>query len=358
MIIDRYLIGEISKPLIVICTILVVIFASYEAAQYLAAAAAGLLSGKTVVYLILLKVAIGLEVLLPTTLYFSVVVALGRMYTDSEITALSACGVSIARVVRAVFFVALPLAVLVASLSLYVRPWAYEKGYLLKAQAKAELDISRWKAGNFYRVRRMNRIIFAEEIDHENNRAERIFVHSDLGDRVQVIYAKQVYQHVDQKSGKQVLVFLDGYLYELSRLGDKGHIMKFEQSTMALEPPEIKPLEYKRRAASTMRLLRSEKARDVAELQWRLSTPLATILLALLGVPLSRTAPRQGKYARMGTAVLIYAVYYNTSAMAKKWVDQGVVGSVPGMWWVNILLASLILILLLQPNFVSRWRSR
>jgi lipopolysaccharide export system permease protein len=318
MIIDRYLIREISKPLVVICTILVVIFASYEAAQYLAAAAAGLLSGKTVIYLILLKVAIGLEVLLPTTLYFSVVVALGRMYTDSEITALSACGVSIARVVRAVFYVALPLAILVASLSLYVRPWAYEKGYWLKEQAKAELDISRWKAGNFYRVRRMNRIIFAEEIDHENNRAERIFVHSDLGDRVQVIYAKQVYQHVDEKSGKQVLVFLDGYLYELSRLGDKGHIMKFEQSTMALEPPEIEPVEYKRK---------------------------------------SRTAPRQGKYARMGTAVLIYAVYYNTSAMAKKWVDQGVVGSVPGMWWVNVLLAILVLILLLQPNLASRWRS-
>jgi lipopolysaccharide export system permease protein len=55
---------------------------------------------------------------------------------------------------------------------------------------------------------------------------------------------------------------------------------------------------------------------------------------------------------------LIYAVYYNTSAMAKKWVDQGVVGSMPGMWWVNVLLASLILILILQPNFASRWRSR
>jgi lipopolysaccharide export system permease protein len=44
--------------------------------------------------------------------------------------------------------------------------------------------------------------------------------------------------------------------------------------------------------------------------------------------------------------------------MAKKWVDQGVVGSVPGMWWVNVLLAILILILLWQPNFASRWRSR
>ena len=43
MIIDRYLIREISKPLVVICTILVVIFAIYEAADYLAAAAAGLL---------------------------------------------------------------------------------------------------------------------------------------------------------------------------------------------------------------------------------------------------------------------------------------------------------------------------
>ena len=41
--------------------------------------------------------------------------------------------------------------------------------------------------------------------------------------------------------------------------------------------------------------MQSDNPEDIAELQWRLSTPLSTLLLALLGVLLSRTTPRQGK---------------------------------------------------------------
>ena len=358
MIIDRYIMREIGKPMLAICTILVAIFASYRAAGYLADAAAGLLSGMTVLYLVMLRVAVALEVLIPTTLYFSVVVALSRMYTDSEVTALSSCGVSATRVFRAVLYFSLPLAILVGSLSMYVRPWAYEQSYLLKARAKTKLDMSLWKEDNFYEIRRMNRVVFADKIDHEHNRAKGVFIQSDHGERVQVIYAKEAYQHIDKETGGQVLLFLNGYLYEFSRIGDEGHIMKFEQSTLSLEPPEIEGIGYKRKAAHTLELVGSDKLEDIAELQWRFSTPLATILLALLGVPLSRTAPRSGRYARVGAAILIYAVYYNTSAMAKNWVEQGVVGTIPGIWWVDALLAGLLLLLLLQPAFAFQWRRK
>ena len=77
-----------------------------------------------------------------------------------------------------------------------------------------------------------------------------------------------------------------------------------------------------------------------------LSTPLATILLALLGVPLSRSSPRRGKYARVTTAVVIFAVYYNLSALVKKWVERGVLDTMPGICWTQLLLAALLVILL------------
>jgi lipopolysaccharide export system permease protein len=98
-----------------------------------------------------------------------------------------------------------------------------------------------------------------------------------------------------------------------------------------------------------MHLLRSPKPEDVAELQWRLSTPLSTLLLALLAVPLSRTTPRQGKYVKVVAAVLIFAFYYNITIVAKNWIEKGVLNAVPGIWWVQVSLAGLILVLL--------WRS-
>ena len=87
MIINRYIMREIIKPTVAVCAILVFIFGCYMATRFLVDALSGQLPGTTVLILILLRIAIALEVLLPTTLYLCVVVALGRLYKDSEMTA-------------------------------------------------------------------------------------------------------------------------------------------------------------------------------------------------------------------------------------------------------------------------------
>ena len=78
MIIDRYIMREILKPTAAICLVLVVIYGSSMATRYWEDAVQGLLAGITVFQLILCRVLISLEVLLPTTFYLAVVIALGR----------------------------------------------------------------------------------------------------------------------------------------------------------------------------------------------------------------------------------------------------------------------------------------
>lgn len=356
MIIDRYIIREIIKPTVAVCGILVFIFGCYLATRFLVDALSGQLPGTTVLFLILLRIAIALEVLLPTTLYLSVVVALGRLYKDSEMTAFFACGVSMGRVVRPVFYAAVAIAMIVASLSVFIRPWAYTQYYRLKASAEANFDLTRMNDGTFYETENGVRVIYAQEVDHQKNEAERVFIRTKRDDTLQVISARQANQSMDPESGIQILVFTDGYLYEFSRAGEEGRILQFEQSAMPLEPKENLRLKYRVKAASTGSLAGSDNSEEIAEFQWRLSTPLATVLLALIGVPLSRSSPRQGKYAKVTTAVVIFAIYYNLSALAKKWVERGVLEAIPGIWWVQLLLAGLLLVLLWQPApFFRRW---
>lgn len=71
---------------------LIFIFASYSAQRYLTEAANGTLALDVVLDIVFYKVLIALEMLLPVGLYVSVGVTLGQMYTDSEITAISAAG--------------------------------------------------------------------------------------------------------------------------------------------------------------------------------------------------------------------------------------------------------------------------
>ena len=98
MIITRYLLREIVGPLAIVLSVLAVLFTSYGAAAFLSDAVNGLLPTDMIVQVIGLRTLIALEVLIPISLYLAVVLALGRMYFDSEITALFALGVRPGRV--------------------------------------------------------------------------------------------------------------------------------------------------------------------------------------------------------------------------------------------------------------------
>ncbi len=57
------------------------------------------------------------------------------------------------------------------------------------------------------------------------------------------------------------------------------------------------------------------------------------LVLTLVAVPLSRLRPRQGRYARVGFAIVVYIVYSNLIAAAKVWVEKGDLPPIVGVWW-------------------------
>jgi lipopolysaccharide export system permease protein len=62
------------------------------------------------------------------------------------------------------------------------------------------------------------------------------------------------------------------------------------------------------------------------------------LILTLLAVPLSRLKPRQGRYARVGFAIVVYMVYANLLSASKVWVEKGQLAPAIGVWWVHLLL--------------------
>ena len=345
MLINRYLTREILTPLATICGILVVIFSGYSGTRYLPDAVDGIMTGKTVLILVFLKILIALEVLIPITLFLAVITVLGRMHAESEIIAMEACGLGERTLFRAVLQVSLLVALLVAGLSLYARPWAYEQSYWLKADAEANFDFSRLNPGSFHEVGASNIVVFLGEIDEDQKRAEGVFVQQRKGSVRKITRAREAWQEIDSETGKKVIVLRNGYHYEVAEDGSKMKVYRFNNFRLPLVPKQINSIEYRRKSASTVSLAASARPADMAEFQWRLSTGFSTVLLGLLGIPLGRTAPRRGKHAKTFVAVIAFAVYYNMTVVAKTWVEQGVVGSFPGVWWPHIGLAVLLIIL-------------
>ncbi len=337
-IIDHYLIQEIVQPLLAICTALVVIFITYSLSRFLVEADAGLLQPGEVVQLTLLKSIVSLDVLLPLSLFLAVMTGLGRLYTDSEIYAMRASGISEASLLRPLMRLALLLAVLVALLSTLARPWAYSQSYAIKAAALASAETGRIREARFYSFGDSDRTVFIEHIAENGSDLEGIFVRTRKGDDLQVITAsKGVFDYLAKPESHR-LQLSDARV--LNKAKDGVDISaRFGEFTiwLAVETP-LDP-GYKVKSASTASLRRSSDPVDQSELQWRLSTPVSTLLLALAAIPLSRSRPRQGRYAKMLLALGIYAVYFNLLDVSRSWVEQG---SSTYIWWVPGLLALVV----------------
>lgn len=329
--------------------LLVMIFAGFTAARKLAQVNDGLLQPAVVAQLIGLNTLISLEVLLPTALYLSIVSTMGRLYRDSEITALSATGISEPRILISILKFSLFIALIVAIISLFGRPWAYQRSYQLEAEAAMEFDINRIKPGKFLQFQSNTYVLFAQGIDPARSRLTGVFLEIDEPGKSKVIYAREASMLTNSTENSRVVEFVDGYGYLLDHSGTNDVILKFQSLRLHL-PEDAKTASRKRKAISTRLLVHSDQPKEIAEYQWRLSTPVATLLLAMLAVPLSRSTPRKNRYTRLIMACIVYAVFFNLANVARNWLEQEIIGPMPGLWWVYGLALLFFLILFFWPQ--------
>ena len=336
-----------------IFTALIVIFITFSLSRFLVEADAGLLQPGEVARLTLFKSIISLDVLLPLSLFLAVMTGLGRLYTDSEIYAMRASGISEARLLRPLMRMALVLAVVVALLSTWARPWAYAESYALKATAEASAETGRIKATRFYDFGDGERTVFIEHIAENGRDLQGIFVRTRKGEDLQVITAANgVFEHM-YKPMLHRLQLNDARV--LRKVQDGTDLSaEFGTFTLWLSAESPKSPGYKVKSAATIALSQSSDNVDRAEFQWRLSTPVSALLLALAAIPLSRSRPRQGRYAKMLLALVIYAVYFNLLDVSRSWVEQG---SSAYIWWVPGLL-SLVVIGLYMPSIIKKQKDK
>ncbi len=351
-IIDRYLMREVAQTWLAVSLVLWLILVSGRLSRYLAEAAAGELPGEAVFSLLGLKSVGFLVFIMPLALFLGVMLGLGRLYKDSEMAALGACGVGTKRIYRPLLLLALLAAAALGWAALYLAPHTAALGYGIRDQAEQAADISSVGAGRFKEIRNGALVFYAEKISRDKKSMENVFVHAREKGLERVITAASAYQRWDPETGDRFLVLVDGYRYEGQPGRADYRILQFRQHGVLLESGEVTG-SRKEDAIPTAELWRSADRRDQAELQWRLSVPVATLVLVFMAVPLCRTTPRQGRYGRLAVGVLAFIIYYNLMGTARVWMEQGVLTPVVGIWWVHGL-PLLLGILLLQWSNIRR----
>jgi lipopolysaccharide export system permease protein len=352
-ILARYIFKETAQTWLVVTFVLLLILVTNQFASVLGDAAANRLPREAVFRVMGLTSLQYLTVLIPIGLFLSIMLALGRLHRDSEMAALMACGIGPAGLYRPLALFALMLTLLVGWLALFVSPGALREVQEIAAEARQRVDLSVLEAGRF--VGFGGGVMYAEEVSADGI-LTNVFVQRRTDARIEVIVAERAWQSDSSQDNVKVLRFGPGKRYEGEPGEPRFRIVTFEEHGIPIELPEAKPVDDDPESRPFARLIGSDDPVDKAELQWRLSVPLAVMILTVLAVPLSKSAPRQGRYGGLAAGVLIYIIYVDVLAAAKVWVEREDIPAFIGLWWVHACFLAVGLILLArQYGYISKF---
>ena len=357
-VLDRYLFREAGLTWLAVTVVLLAIMLSTRFARFLGMAAAGVLPQDLLLKIVALSSIQYLVILIPVSLLMAIMLALGRLYKDSEMAAIAACGVRLRALYRPFIRLAIGLAAITAILSFSASPWAGRTADFLIKQSQQQLALSAFEAGQFKTIPGVPAVFYVGAIYPEQGVLEDVFIRT-YGERGPgVVTATQGIEAVDTNTGERSISLVDGHRYE-GQAGDaQFRVLSFAEQGIRVAPPPFIYEASKRKVASTLSLLQSNSLEDAAELQWRASAPLSVLLLALLAVPLAHTTPRQGRYAKLILGIVAYVFYANMLGVAQAWVGKGQLPVWLGLWWVHAGVLLLAIWLYLRRDGRAAFRRR
>jgi len=354
-LLHRYLLREIFQTWLAVTLVLLLILVTNQFASVVGEAAANKLPRAAIMQVLGLTTVQYLTILIPVGYFLAIMLALARLYHDSEMAAMMACGMGPGQLYRAVLVLGAGLAVVVGGLSLVVSPGALRQVEVFAVQAKREASIGLLEAGRFVSFADGEAALYAESVTPDRH-LHSVFVQRRKGDLVEVVVADEAWQE-DGGNGVRVLIFARGHRYEGEPGGTRFRQVDFAEHGIPFELPAADAITLDREARPTADLLASEDRADRAEFHWRLGVPLTLLVLTIVAVPLAKTEPRAGRFAGLASAVLVYLIYANLLAAGRGWLERGQVPEFVGLWWVHALfLAAAGVMLFFQFRFWRPWR--
>ena len=350
MIIDRYLIRLVLVPTLTGFGLLILLVSAFNAAVLLRDAAYSRVPMDQVFTLIGLRDLIASEVLLPTSLYMGVLTTMNQWHRDREAFALYAAGVVPGRAAYPVWAIAIVVCLGVASLSLYVRPWAYAESYRLDADS-SQLTTTAMQPDHFYMFG-TDLVLTATSIDRAADQMHGVFVQSRKPDEVRLIRSDSGRIYGAEGTTRQRVELESGISYSISEGSRADRTSEFSKLVYYAQSEPISDVQNKRRALPTRALVAATTPKERAELQWRMCLPLIAFFMALIAVEISRSLPNTSPYPRFLAGIAVYTVVFNVAAAGRTWVENGQVPYVPGMLWVPIA-TGLLFVLVRQVPTVS-----
>lgn len=353
MIVFRYLSREVLLTFSAVSTVLLVIIMSGRFIKYLAQAAQGVLDPGVLLMIMGYRIPGFLQLILPLGLFLGILLAYGRLYLESEMTVLTATGMSEQRLLSYTMVPALLVALLCAWLSFVLTPQGVQSVAQILSDQDGLTEFDTLVPGRFQSLKDGSRVTYAQELSSGRDELRGVFISEkrdvrkpNLKDEgITVLVAKTGRQQI-QEDGSRYLVLHDGYRYDGTPGEADYRVIHYETYGVLLPQPSVEVKVGERETMTTRELLGNTDPRMQSELQWRLSIPILVMIVTLIAVPLSRVSPRQGRFLKLLPAILLYMAYLALLVAARSALDKGKIPVGLGLWPVHglFLLVGVLLV--------------
>jgi lipopolysaccharide export system permease protein len=324
MIFRRALLRELTVNAMYVFIVLVAILLTQFLVRLIGQASSGSLPTEGLLPLVGFRLMSQLPSLIVIAVFIATLLTLSRGWRDSETPIWMSAGQSLVAWIRPVLTFAVPLLIVAATLSLQLSPWADRRTEEYRRILEARDELSILAPGLFQERRRDQQVFFVESTDLLNGKIRNVFVHSDDPNGAWVTRAKEG-SIITDANGDRYVVLEDGK--RVRRAGANAEPTEYEFASFArygvrMNAAEIRDDPLQERATDTLTLLERATPSAHGWVFYRLSIPIAGLLLVLLAIPLAYVNPRLGRSINLIIAVLLLMTTLNLISITQAQITK------------------------------------
>ena len=310
----------------------------------------------------------------PISVLLGTLLGIGRLSSDSEITAFKASGISLYQLYIPIFALSMAAYLFTTFLVLYGLPWGnrgFRATLYLIAQSRADVEIKERVFNDVFD----GLVIYVDKVPVQGKKMEGILIYDERDkDRTNTIFAKEGFVVNDPKSHEVALRLIDGDIHRYEPKSNVYQRVQFSTYDLRLELAKIfvslgKKLkehemsveEIKEKMAKMKQRGENTTPQEI-EIHKRYAIPFVCLVFGLVGLPLGIQPRRSGRSHGFVFSILILLAYYIALTSFEILANRHVIPPAAVGWAPNILFGALGVYLLVKsanetPVRVSLWVS-
>ncbi len=362
MRLDRYILAEILGPLALgffLFTFILLLQALFKSAKLIISSD---VEAATVGKLLLLSLPWIVVMTIPMALLFSILIAIGRLSSDSELVALRAGGVSLFSLYRPIVV----LSVLLTGLSMYLMIKVLPVGNHALQQLQIEIlaqSLTEEVKPRIPHTGWQNKVLYVFESPAGESRWKGVFLGDAIPTQKSEIFVADWGRAYPGSDGEVMLSLENAFIHRVDFMNPAGQdvIAHREMDIKLATLPRMSPRSVKRglRELSLSELKSRttdseypEEVRNMAavELHKKFSLPTACMVFGLLALPLGFSNARGGRSAGFAISLGVFLIYYVLLSSGEDLARKGAMPAWLSVWLPNMALLVLGLFLLARRN--------